>query len=169
MESLDSIQSDPTIQTHLVVWELKRPHACDGRVVEASKAVSFALACNSNAQILGGEVGVLALAQYVVGYCAKNPVQLGGVLSVLRHVMREVEERLGHKLQATDEYAALLKRVVNAMDRKIEVGAQMAATAVLGFPSWHASHKFVVINPWHYVSALGSLFPMPCGDPHDPL
>ena len=80
----------------LVAWELKRPHRCDGRVVESNEVVAYALASNSNAQFLGGEIGFIGLAQYVVGYCAKNPVKLTGVLSVIKHVIQEIDARLGH-------------------------------------------------------------------------
>lgn len=47
------------------------------------------------------------------------------------------------------------------MDCKVEVGAQMAAIAILGDPSWHAPHKFGIVNPWHYITFLDYLFPNP--------
>ncbi len=57
------------------------------------------------------------------------------------------------------ETARLLKRLVGAIDRMVEIRSQMAAMSLLGYPSWHASHKFVVVNPWQYVTSLVMLFP----------
>ena len=45
-----------------------------------------------------------------------------------------------------------------ADDRKVQISSQMAAMALLGYPSWHGSHKFVVVNPWQYVTTLRLLF-----------
>ena len=57
--------------------------------------MSYVLASNSNAQILGGEIACHGLAEYTAGYCAKNPTQVGAVLSVVRHIMQETEDILG--------------------------------------------------------------------------
>ena len=73
--------------------------------------------------------------------------------------LQETECALGRPPSATDDYALLLKRVINSMDRKIEFGGQMAAAAILGHPACHMSHKFVVISPWQLVKSLPSLFP----------
>ena len=40
----------------------------------------------------------------------------------------------------------------------------MASTALLGHPSVHTTHKFVVVTPWHYVQSLPQIF----GRPEDP-
>ena len=100
----------------------------------------------------------MALAQYVAGYCAKNPTQVGAVMSVLRHVMHETEDVLGRPPSSRDDYAAVLKRLINAMDWKCKFGGQMTWAAILGHPACHISHKFVVVRPWQLVQALPSLF-----------
>ena len=115
--------------------------------------VSYNLASNTNAQLLGGEVACMALAQYVAGYCAKNPTQVGAVLSVVRHVMQETEEILGRPPKSDDDCAAILKRLINAMDRKTEFGGQMAWAANLGHPACHLSHKIVAVRPWQLEQA----------------
>ena len=47
----------------LVIWELRRPHPCDGRVVETNKLLAYLYASNTNVQFLGGEDVVIAVAK----------------------------------------------------------------------------------------------------------
>ena len=69
-----------------VLWELARPLQQDGRVAEFNRVLAYVYASNTNAQPLGGEAMLTAVAKYVVGYCAKNPVQLENILSTIRQV-----------------------------------------------------------------------------------
>ena len=55
----------------------------------------------------------------------------------------------------------LIKRIIGAIDRKVEFGGQMAALSLLGHPSWNASHRFAPINPWKAVSNLALIFSKP--------
>ena len=131
----------------------------DGRVVETSIAMAYAFASNSNAQLLGAQESQIAVIKYVVGYCTKNPVQLANTLTLIRQVEAEVDDpSIARSTDGADQ-SRMLKRLINAIDRKVEVSGQMAAMSLLGYPSWHASHKFVVVNPWHYVASLPALFP----------
>ena len=58
-------------------------------MAEFNKVMAYVYASNGNAQPLGGEAMLTAVAKYVVGYCAKNPVQLTNILSTVRQVMLE--------------------------------------------------------------------------------
>ncbi len=172
------VDASGPLDVHVTLWEVARPNKRDGRVVETNPLLSYAFACNTNVQHLGAKSALVALVNYVVGYCAKNPIKLGRVLGLVRQVMKEVEahpvplvagpraEDAGNvDLEAAAvadatrvETARLLKRLVGAIDRKVEISSQMAAMSLLGYPSWHASHKFVVVNPWQYVTSLPMLF-----------
>jgi len=136
---LDDCQKD------VRVIELGRPDPRDGRVVETSPLLAYMFASNSNVQLLGGEDACQAVSRYVVSYCAKNPVQLASVVSTIGHVMKEVARG---DLEGTpcDDHTRFLKRLINSLDKKVEVSAQMAALSLMGYPSWHASHKFVVVD-----------------------
>ena len=57
-----------------------------------------------------------------------------------------------------DETTFLLKRIINSLDQKVEFSAQMAAISLLGYPSWHYSHKFTVFHPWVHIAALPTMF-----------
>ena len=150
---------DEKVSCVLVIWELRRPHPCDGRVVETNKLLAYLYASNTNVQFLGGEVVLVAVAKYVVGYCSKNPVRIANVLSTIRQVTREVDKMDTTKFaQPGEKEAILLKRIINSLDKKVEFSAQMAAVSLLGYPSWHCSHKFAVVHPWSTVTALPALF-----------
>ena len=164
--------AEDTIEVHaedvlatLSIWEPARPDPRDGRVVETNLVMAYVYSSNTNAQLLGGEAALTAIAKYVVGYCAKNPVQLESVLSTIHHVLQEREIVAPHTDTKegddaeTESHTKFLQRLINAMDRKVEISAQMAALSLMGYPSWHASHKFVVVHPWNYLSELRGLFP----------
>ena len=151
--------NDEKVSCVLVIWELRRPHPCDGCVVETNKLLAYLYASNTNVQFLGGEEVLVAVAKYVVGYCSKNPVRIANVLSTIRQVTREVDKMDTTKFaQPGGKEAILRKRIINSLDKKVEFSAQMAAVSLLGHPSWHFSHKFAVVHPWSTVTALPALF-----------
>ena len=143
----------------VVIWELRRPHPCDGRVVETNKLLAYLYASNTNVQFLGGEDVLVAVAKYVVGYCSKNLVRIANVLSTICQVTREVDKMDTEQFaQPGEKEALLLKRIINSLDKKVEFSAQMAVVSLLGYPSWHCSHKFAVVHPWSTVTAIPTLF-----------
>ena len=151
--------NDEKVSCVLNIWELRRPHPCDGRVVETNKLLAYLYASNTNVQFLGGEDVLVAVAKYVVGYCSKNPVRIANVLSTIRQVTREVDKMDTTEFaQPGEKEALLLKRIINSLDKKVEFSAQMAAVSLLGYPSWHCSHKFAVVHPWSTVTTIPTLF-----------
>ena len=64
--------NDEKVSSILLIWELRRPHPCDGLVVETNKLLAYLYARNTNVQFLKGEDVLVAVAKYVVGYCSKN-------------------------------------------------------------------------------------------------
>ena len=79
--------------------------------------------------------------------------------STIRHVTREVDKMDTTEFaQPGEKESILLKRIVNSLDKKVVFGAQMAAVSLLGYPSWHCSHKFAAVHPWSTVTALPALF-----------
>ena len=151
--------NDEKVSCVLVIWELRRPHPCDGRVVETNKFLAYLYASNTNVHFLGGEDVPVAVAKYVVGYCNKNPVRIANVLSTIRQVTREVDKMDTTEFaQPGEKEALLLKRIINPLDKKVEFSAQMAAVSLLGYPSWHCSHKFAVVHPWSTVATIPTLF-----------
>ena len=102
---------------------------------------------------------LVAVAKYVVGYCSKNPVRIANVLSTIRQVTREEDKMDTTQFaQPGEKVALLLKRIINSLDKKVEFSAQMAAVSLLGYPSWHCSHKFAVVHPRSTVTAIPNLF-----------
>ena len=151
--------NDEKVRCVLVIWDLRRPHPCDGRVVETNKLLAYLYASNTNVQFPGGEDVLVAVAKYVVGYCSKNPVRIANVMSTIRQVTREVDTMDTLKVaQPGEKEAILLKHIINSLDKKVEFSAQMVAVSLLGYPSWHCSHKFAVVHPWSTVTALPALF-----------
>ena len=142
----------------LVVWEPKRPDPRDGRDVEGNKLMAYLFASNTNVQHLGGEDVLIVVARYVDGYCSKNLVQVADVMSTIRQVPREVKEMEKGASNMKDETTFLLKRIINSLDKKVEFSAQMAAVSLLGYPSWHCSHRFLVFHPWGLITALPTIF-----------
>ena len=48
--------NDEKVSCVLVIWELRRPHPCDGPVVGTDKVLAYLYASNTSVQFLGGEV-----------------------------------------------------------------------------------------------------------------
>jgi len=88
-----------------------------------------------------------------VGYCNKNPVETTNTLSVVHTALKQ-QQAAGLE----EDSLLLLKRVILAIDKKIEISAQMAAMSVLGFPSFHCSHSFCVINVSAVMRSAISMF-----------
>ena len=89
-------------------------------------------ASNKNVQFLGGQ-DVLVVAKYAVGDCSKNPVKIANVLSIIRQVTREVDKMDTTKFaQLGYKEAILLKCIINSLDKKVELPAQMAAASCGG-------------------------------------
>ena len=80
---------------------------------------------------------------------------------MIRQILHETTEKISQPPTSLDEYNTLLKRTINSIDKKIEVGGQMAASCVLGYPSWLSSHKFIIVQPWHYIYSLQQIFQFP--------
>ena len=151
--------NDEKVSCVLVIWELRRPRPCDGRVGKSNKLLAYLYASNTNVQCVGGEDVLVAVAKYVVGYGSKNPVTVADLLTAIRQVTREVDKMDTTKFaQPGEKEAILLRRIIDSLDNKVEFSAQMAAVSLLGYPSWHCSHKFAVVHPWSTVTALPALF-----------
>lgn len=130
---IDEYQGDQPIDVAAVqsVWELARPHEKDGRCVETNLLMAYAYGSNSNVQLLGGEVALNGIVRYVVGYCSKNPSQLNGVVPMIMQVLREVRAMDNSQDDEHAIHLRELKRMINAIDRKVEFSAQMCAMALL--------------------------------------
>ena len=101
----------------------------------------------------------VAVAKYVVGYCSKNPVRIANVLSTIHQVTCEVDKMDTTQFaQPGEKEALLLKRIIKSLDKKVAFTAQIAAVSLLGYPSWHCSHKFAVVHPWSTATAIPTLF-----------
>ena len=142
----------------LVIWELRQPHTYDGRVVETNKLLAYLYASSTNVKFFWFEDVLVAVAKYVVGYCSKNPVRIANMLSIIRQVTHEVDKMDPTQFAQSGEKEALLrKRSCNSLDKKVELSVQMAAVSLLGYPSWHCSHKFALVHPWTTVTAIPTL------------
>ena len=151
--------NDEKVSCVVVIWHVRRPHPCDGHVVETNKLLAYPYASNTNVQFLRGEDVLVVVAKYVVGYCSKNPVRIAIVLSTIRQVTREMDKMDTKKFaQPGEKEAILLKRIINSLDKRVEFSAQMAAVSLLGYPFSHCSHNFAVVHPWSTVTALLALF-----------
>ena len=120
--------------------------------------MAYLFASNTNVRHLASEDVLIAVAKYVVGYCSKNPVQVANIMSTIRQVSWEVKEMERGASNMKDETTFLLKRIINSLDKKVESSAQMAASSLFGYPSWHCSHKFTAFHPWGLIAALPTMF-----------
>ena len=87
------------------------------------------------------------------------------MLSTIRQVTGEVDKMDTTKFaQPGEKEAILLKCIINSLDKNVEFSAQMATVSLLGYPSWHCSHKFAVVHPWSTITAIPALFSGMLGD-----
>ena len=138
--------TDEKVTCVLAMFEM--PHRCDGRVVETNKLFGYLYASNTNAQFLGGDALLVAVAKYVVGCRSKNAARIANVLGTSRQVTPEVDKMDATKFaRPGDKEAILLERIINSLDKKVEFSAPIATVSFLEYPSWHCCHKVAVVHP----------------------
>ena len=75
----------------------------------------------------------------------------------IHQVSREVKDMQYRQCEPGVETTLTLRRIINSLDKTMELSAQTAAESLMGYPSWHCSHKFVVAHPWNMITMLPTL------------
>ncbi|KAJ7709293.1 hypothetical protein B0H16DRAFT_1344639, partial [Mycena metata] len=114
--------------------------------------VTYLNRCNSDVTSLLSGTAVKAVISYVSDYISKISLKSYQLFASLYDVFTNKSEYLNgdddEKVTAVD----LLRKMVNSLSSKMEIGSPMASMYVLGNPDSYASHKYIPF-PWRsYVS-----------------
>jgi hypothetical protein len=114
-------------------------------VVSFSPALTALFACNSNVEVLGNFAQAKGATYYIIKYMTKDGGKIQTILPVLLAAQRKITKYPSTAIDVGTEDRTskhLLTVLMNSLNGKVEVGAQTAALALLGFPSNVSSHDY---------------------------
>ena len=141
----------PAIDPRIISFELKRPTEYDRMIVPFSPICSSALACNTAVHPVFNPCSAQSVAFYTLKYMTKDSIQIVNSLSCIREAKAHIERNKSTADNSSDETRKsqfLLTRLINNVNSKGEISAQMAAASLLGLPSTSMSHETVFCFPW---------------------
>ena len=134
----------------IIVHGHKRRDEFEQMQVEAVPIASSLLRCNTSMQPTVAPTSGKASVFYTAKYCAKNPYKLHCALPLLMQANEEYN-KYGSRAQ---DYGTNARKATNILQKilnksgYLEVAAQQAAAAVLGYDSFLCSHKFTYCFIW---------------------
>ena len=137
---------------------LRRTSDIEQMMCESNPLTTVLLRCNTSIQPTIAPTQARNAVFYSSKYCSKNPYKLASTLSLLYTAQLSlrnygsVADDAGTKTRNTK---CLMQKVLHKTGL-IEVGAQQAAAANLGYESFFSSHKFCYIFIWDAVKRLRS-------------
>ncbi len=114
-------------------------------VVSFSPALTALFASNSNVEVLGNFAQAKGATYYIIKYMTKDGGKVQTILPVLLAAQRKITNYPSTAIDVgTEERTSkhLLTVLMNSLNGKVEIGAQTAALALLGFPSNISSHDY---------------------------
>ena len=121
--------------------------------VEANELTSSLLRCNTSMQPLISPSQAKSASYYAANYVSKDPFELSSCLPFLYQAQLDLR-KYGSKAEDAGEPSrnvkVLIEKVLHKVN-KIEVSAQQAACAMLGYDSYFSSHDFTYCFVWDAV------------------
>ncbi|KAJ7720723.1 hypothetical protein B0H16DRAFT_1335940, partial [Mycena metata] len=114
--------------------------------------LTFLNRCNSDVTSLLSGTAIKAVVSYVSDYISKISLKSFQLFASLYDVFTDKSERSNG--DAKEELTArdLMRKMVNSLSSKMEIGSPMASMYLLGFKDHYSSHRYVAF-PWRgYVS-----------------
>ena len=135
---------------------LKRTSEIEQMICESNPLTTVLLRCNTSIQPTIAPTQARNAVFYSSKYCSKNPYKLSSTLSLLYTAQLALSKygSVAHDAGTTTRNTKCLMQKVLHKTGLIEVGAQQAAAANLGYNSFFSSHKFCYIFIWDAVRRL---------------
>ncbi|KAJ7102080.1 hypothetical protein C8R44DRAFT_555561, partial [Mycena epipterygia] len=105
--------------------------------------LTFLSRCNTNVTSMLSGTAVKAVVAYISDYIAKLSLKSYQMFASVYHVFEKNSEMLGGNWEEKDTARHLMRKMVNSMSSKMEIGSPMASMYLLGHPDHYASHKYV--------------------------
>lgn len=103
--------------------------------------------CNSDVSSLLSGTAVKAVISYASDYVSKISLKSYQLFASVFQVFESSSEMLRGEEQNHERSRHLMRKMVNALSTKMEIGSPMASMYLLGNPDHYASHTYVNF-PW---------------------
>ncbi|KAJ7169028.1 hypothetical protein C8R46DRAFT_855214, partial [Mycena filopes] len=118
----------------------------------ANPIVTFLNRCNSDVTSLLSGTAVKAVVSYVSDYVSKISLKSFQLFASVYDVFTNKSQSLYGDVKQEVTSRDLMRKMVNSLSSKMEIGSPMASMYVLGNPDHYTSHKYTPF-PWRsYVS-----------------
>lgn len=127
-------------------WLLNTVKGRNGNVVEVSRTITAALACNTCVYPLGGIEQAKATMFYLVSYIVKNVTELHATLSVFLNSAKHVRDHPSTAQDSgTDQRTGMhiIQRTINSMTGAQELPAMLGAMVGMRRSRFHCNRAFV--------------------------
>ncbi|KAJ7156496.1 hypothetical protein C8R43DRAFT_883842, partial [Mycena crocata] len=110
--------------------------------------------CNSDVTSLLSGTAVKAVVSYVSDYVSKISLKSYQMFASVYNVFERETEILGGAVREKENARHMMRKMVNSMSSKMELGSPMASLYILGNPDHYASHKYVAFAWRPYVQFI---------------
>ncbi|KAJ7767252.1 hypothetical protein B0H16DRAFT_1308832, partial [Mycena metata] len=107
--------------------------------------------CNSDVSSLLSGTAVKAVVSYVTDYISKLSLKSYQMFASVYDVFDKESELIGGSVRDKDNARHMMRKMVNSMSAKMEIGSPMASLYLLGNPDHYASHDYVPFAWRQYV------------------
>ena len=157
------LQSDNSlidaVDDRVIASGLRRTSKIEQSMCESNPLTTVLLRCNTSIQPTVAPTQARNAVFYSSKYCSKNPYKLSSTLSLLYSAQLALRQygSIAQDAGTMSRNAKFLLQKVLHKTGLIEVGAQQAAAANLGYNSYFTSHKFCYVFIWDAVRRLRRL------------
>ena len=127
--------------------------------VECNELTTSLLRCNTSMQPLISPSQAKSASFYAANYISKDPFQLSACLPLLYQgqlELRKYGSKASDSGSSSRNTKAILEKLLHKVN-KIEVSAQQAASAMLGYDSFFSSHDFQFCFAWDAVKRFNDI------------
>ena len=140
-------------ENRIIGFGMARKTELEQYQVEANELTTSLLRCNTSMQPLISPSQAKSASYYAANYVSKDPFELSSCLPFLYQAQLDLR-KYGSKAEDAGEPSrnvkVLIEKVLHKVN-KIEVSAQQAASAMLGYDSYFSSHDFTYCFAWDAV------------------
>lgn len=106
--------------------------------------ITFLNRCNSDVTSLLSGTSIKAVVSYVSDYVAKLSLKTYHVFASVFDVFTAETDITGGTVPSRENARHIIRKIVNSLSTKMEIGSPMASMYLLGNPDHYTSHKFVI-------------------------
>jgi hypothetical protein len=131
--------------------ELERWAMSNQNVVEYNNAIMALTGSNQAIYPLFNSSAAKSMIYYLIKYMVKDTCELTHCLSTVIESYKKIQQTpsIAKDTGTKDRNAKhLLMSIVNKITSKMEVSSMLAASVIMGYPSFICSHDFILIFPW---------------------